>query len=46
MCDCKFGVKLTGPSKKHLPSGENGCGCPELYTAIAYLGELAALKDG
>jgi len=28
-----------------LPRGEKGCGCPELYTAIAYLGELAALKN-
>jgi len=40
LCDCKFGVKLTGPLKTRLPYGEKGSGCPELYQAIFFLEEL------
>jgi len=45
LCDCKFGVHLL-PGKKWptLPTGENGCGCPELYTAIAYLEDLEKIS--
>lgn len=44
-CDCKFGVKLKNELDAYRGREGTGCGCPELYTAIAYLGELAALKD-
>jgi hypothetical protein len=37
-CDCKFGVKhIKGQKYPALSSGENGCGCPELYEAMHHL---------
>lgn len=45
-CDCKYGVKQIKGKNGYpiLPSGEEGCGCPELYQAIYYLKELKDLK--
>jgi hypothetical protein len=46
LCDCKFGVRqIKGPNGiPMLPSGERGCGCPELYQAIGYLKQLRKTK--
>lgn len=46
VCDCKFGVKqIRGKDGfPALPSGERGCGCPELYQAIGYLKQLRKEK--
>lgn len=42
-CDCKFGVRhIKDRQIPTLPTGENGCGCPEIYQAIKYLEELRA----
>lgn len=46
MCDCKFGVHhLPNQKLPQLPRSESGCGCPELYEAIAYLEELKKIKE-
>ncbi len=40
-CDCKYGV-----TKEKFGKGrENGCGCPELYSAIELLGAIEQLQD-
>lgn len=47
LCDCKFGVHHVKDKNGHpsLPTGETGCGCPELYQAIGYLKELRDSKE-
>jgi len=47
LCDCKFGVHHLKDKNGQpcLPTGETGCGCPELYQAIGYLKELRELRN-